>query len=202
MPDIEVLVGEDVPLSHKATDGNTGLYSRATIFNGNASPVPVSAIDLDHKMLGLYRANHPALAAGTYVAVYRFFTDASRTTLADYEQVTDSISVRDPVADGSIKEEPMLGVSYDHDTDELLVNVFLLRNGQRALDSISAQVEIFDDDDNLLVTLNDNAPDGEGVFRMTVANFGLSDNLLYAVAITIETPLGTRVGTKGFKVIV
>jgi hypothetical protein len=201
VPDIEVFIGEVVPLSHNATDGNTGLYSRATIFNGNASPVPISAINLDHKSIGLYRANHAALPAGTYVAKYRFFTDVARTSLADYEQPSDTISVRDPVADGTIKEEPMLGVSYDDENNELLVHVFVLRNGQRALDSISAIVEIFDDDDNLIVTLTDDAPDGEGVFRMTTANFGISENELYAVTISIVTPERTVIGTKGFKVI-
>ena len=42
MPDIERFVGETVPLSHKAVDGNTGLYSRATIFNGSPLPTAVA----------------------------------------------------------------------------------------------------------------------------------------------------------------
>lgn len=201
MPDIEVLVGEVVPLSHKATDGNTGLYSRATIFNGNASPVPVSAIDLDHKMLGLYRANHAALAAGTYVAVYRFFTDMARTTLAAYDQVTDTISVRDPVDDGTIREEPMLGVAFDDAGNILKVDVYLLRNGQTVFDVVSCTADFYDADDNLVFSLSDSAPDAEGIFRMQQPNPGLIKNGLYNVQMSIVTPERTSVGSKGFKVI-
>jgi hypothetical protein len=199
MADIEVFVGETVPLSHNATDGNTGLYSRATIFNGGM--IPISAINLDHKMIGLYRADHAALGAGSYVAVYRFFTDAARTTKADYEQKTDKIRVRDPVADGTIKEEAMLGVSYDGDTDTLLVDVYLLRNGQTAFDVVSCVADFYDSDDNLVFSLTDSAPDGEAIFRMTKPAPALVEDALYNVQMSIVTPARTVVGSKGFKVI-
>jgi hypothetical protein len=199
MADIDVFVGETVPLSHNATDGNTGLYSRATIFNGGM--IPISAINLDHKMIGLYRADHAALSAGNYVAVYRFFTDAARTTKADYQQNTDKIRVRDPVADGNVKEEAMLGVSYDGDNDTLLTDVYLLRNGQTAFDVISCTADFYDADDNLVFSLSDDAPDGEAIFRMTRLAPGLVEDALYNVQMSIVTPTRTVVGSKGFKVI-
>jgi hypothetical protein len=191
---IETYAGQDAQLAVTATDGATDLYLRATVFNGNASPVPVGAVNLDHKLIGFYRASIALPAPGIYRAVYRNFVDAGRTILdPDREHDQDTILVR-PL------DVPRLGVSYDDQTDTLLVEVTLSRNGQPmpTAELNAAQVDVYDADDNLFISVSDLAPDTLGVFRLSQAAPGLIPDRLYYVRVTIDTTAGTVEANKGF----
>ena len=191
---IETYAGQAAQLAVTATDGRTDLWLRATVFNGNASPVPVGAVNLDHKLIGFYRAEIILPAPGIYRAVYRNFVDAGRTVLdPDREHDQDTIIIR-PL------DTPRLGVAYDDLVDELLVEVTLSRDGRPmpASELNAAQVDVYDDDDNLIIAVSDLAPDGLGVFRLTRAAPGLVADRLYYVLVTVDTTAGTVTANKGF----
>jgi hypothetical protein len=193
MADLDAYAGQPVKLGLTATDGRTDLYPRATIFNGNGSPVPVAAVNLDHKSVGFYRADI-TLAPGTYFAVYRNFLDAARTSLDPYrEHDQDSIRVW-PL------DVPRLGVAYDDLTDRLIVEVTLSRQGQPmpAAELAGAQIDVYDSDDNLIFTVSDLAPDSLGVFRMLKDAPGLTADRLYYVLVTVDTTAGQVTANKGF----
>jgi hypothetical protein len=190
---LDAYAGQPVKLGLTATDGRTDLYPRATIFNGNGSPVPVAAVNLDHKSVGFYRADI-LLAPGTYFAVYRNFLDAARTTLDTFrEHDQDSIRVWN-------LDVPRLGVAYDDLTDRLIVEVTCSRQGQPmpAGELTSAQIDVYDSDDNLIFTESDLAPDGLGVFRMQKDGPGLTPDRLYYVRVTVDTTAGQVTANKGF----
>lgn len=193
MADLDAYAGQAVKLGLTATDGRTDLYPRATIFNGNGSAVPVAAVNLDHKSVGFYRGD-VTLAPGTYFAVYRNFLDAGRTQLdTDREHDQDSIRVW-PL------DVPRLGVAYDDGADTLLAEVTLSRQGQpmNAADLTSAQIEVYDADDNLIISVSDLAPDSLGVFRLQQPAPGLIADRLYYVRATVTTTAGTVTANKGF----
>jgi hypothetical protein len=194
MADIDTHAGQEAQLAVTATDGRTDLYLRATIFNGNGSPVPVAAVNLDHKLIGFYRASIALPTPGIYRAVYRNFLDAGRTILdASREHDQDTIVVH-PL------DVPRLGVSYDDLADELLVEVTLSRDGQPmpAAELLAAAVDVYDADDNLVIAVSDLAPDGLGVFRLSQAAPDLVPDRLYYVRVTVTTTAGTVVANKGF----
>ena len=191
---IETHAGLAAQLAVTATDGRTDLYLRATVFNGNGSPVPVGAVNLDHKLIGFYRASIELPAPGIYRAVYRNFIDAARTILdPEREHDQDTILVR-PL------DVPRLGVSYDDQTDELLVEVTLSRDGQPmpAAELNAAQIEVYHGDDNKIIDVSDLAPDTLGVFRFVQAAPGLVPDRLYYVRATVDTTAGTVEANKGF----
>lgn len=191
---IESYQGQAAKLAVTATDGRTDLYLRATVFNGNGSPVPVTAVDMVHKLIGFYRADVELNVPGVYRAVYRNFLDAGRTILdPGREHDHDTIIVR-PL------DVPRLGVSYDDAQDILYVEVALSRQGQPmpASELVAAQVSVYDDDDSLMFTVSDLAPDGLGVFRLERGAPGLVPDRLYYVRVTVETTTGTVVANKGF----
>lgn len=191
---IETYQGMPAQLAVTASDGRTDLYLRATVFNGNGSPVPVAAVNLDHKAIGFYRASIELPAPGIYRAVYRNFTDAARTTLdPDREHDQDTILVR-PL------DVPRLGVAYDQITDLLMVEVTMTRQGQpmAASELTAAQVNVYDADDNLLLAVSDLAPDGQGVFRLSYTAPGLVPDHLYYVLVTVTTTSGIVTANKGF----
>jgi len=190
---IETRAGIPAQLALTAVDGHTGLYPRATIFNGNGSVVPVAAVNLDHKSLGFYRAEI-LLAPGIYRALYRNFLDVGRVSLdPDREHDQDTIVVK-PL------DVPRLGVAYDDDTDVLLVEVTLSRDGQPvpAAELSAAQVDVYDADDNLTISVSDLAPDTLGVFRLSQSAPGLNADRLYYLRATVTTTSGTVVANKGF----
>lgn len=190
---VEAYAGQPVKLGVTATDGRTDLFLRATIFNGNGSPVPVAAVNLDHKSIGFYRAD-VSLAPGNYFAVYRNFTDVGRTTLdPDREHDQDSIVVH-PF------DVPRLGVAYNDSSDILLIEVTLSRNGQPLPSSelTSATADVYDADDNLLFSITDSASDSLGVFRLTKSAPGLIHDRLYYVLVTVVTTAGSITANKGF----
>ena len=194
MAEIETWQGQKAQLAVTATDGATDLYLRATVFNGNGSPVPVAAVNLDHKLIGFYRGSILLPSPGIYRAVYRNFTDAGRTTLdPDREHDQDTIVVR-PL------DVPRLGVAYDDEADNLLVEVTLSRNGQPmpTAELLAAAVDVYDDDDNLIIAVGDLAPDSLGVFRLNQAAPGLIHDRLYYVLVTVDTTAGTVEANKGF----
>lgn len=193
MANLDAYAGQAVKLGVTATDGRTDLNLRATIFNGNGSAVPVTAVNLDHKSIGFYRAD-VVLPPGTYFAVYRNFLDAGRTTLDTFrEHDQDSIRVWE-------LDIPRLGVAYDDLTDRLIVEVTLSRQGQPmpAAELNSAQVDVYDSDDNLIFTVSDLAPDSLGVFRMLQNSPGLTADRLYYVRVTVDTTAGQVTANKGF----
>lgn len=190
---IEAYAGQATQLAVTATDGATDLYLRATVFNGNGSSVPVGAVNLDHKLIGFYRAEI-LLAPGVYRAVYRNFTDAGRTSLdPDRDHDQDDIIVR-PL------DVPRIGVAYDDTDDKLLVEVTLSRQGQPmpAAELIAAQVEVYDADDNLIIAISDLAPDTLGVFRLEKDAPGLIPDRLYYTRVEITTTAGLVTANKGF----
>jgi len=190
---IEAYAGVPVQLALTATDGATNLYPRATIFNGNGSAVPVGAVNLDHKSIGFYRAEI-LLAPGIYRAVYRNFLDAGRTTLdTGREHDQDDIIVH-PL------DVPRLGVAYDDQSDTLLVEVTLSRGGapMPAAELSAAKIDVYDADDNLLLTESDLAPDTLGVFRLQRSAPGLVADRLYYVRVEVTTTSGVVTANKGF----
>lgn len=196
MSDIETHAGIPAQLAVTATDGATDLYLRATIFNGNGSAVPVAAVNLDHKLIGFYRASVSLPLPGIYRAVYRNFLDAGRTLLdPDREHDQDTILVK-PL------DEPKIGVAYDSANHILLFEVTLGRQGQplEASELVSADLDVYDADDHLLFAVDDTAPDTLGVFRMTVAGPAITYDRLYYVRVTVTTvAAGTVVANKGFQ---
>lgn len=196
MSDIETYAGLPAQLAVTATDGATDLYLRATIFNGNASPIPIAAINLDHKMIGFYRASILLPAPGIYRAVYRNFLDAGRTLLdPDREHDQDTILVK-PL------DEPKIGVAYDSANHILIFEVTIGRQGQplEASELVSADLDVYDADNHLLFSVDDTAPDTLGVFRMTVADPAITYDRLYYVRVTVNTvDAGTVVANKGFQ---
>lgn len=191
---VEAYAGQPVKLGVTATDGRTDLFLRATVFNGNGSPVPVGAVNLDHKSIGFYRADI-LLAPGTYFAVYRNFLEAGRTNLdLDREHDQDSIRVH-PF------DVPRLGVAYRDADDTLLIEVTLSRNGEPvpASELSGATADVYDADDNLLFSVADIAPDTLGVFRLSQSSPGLVHDRLYFVRVAITTAAaGTVTANKGF----
>jgi hypothetical protein len=120
--DIETYAGLPAQLAVTATDGATDLYLRATVFNGGTTPV--AAIDLEHKLIGFYRASILLPGPGVYRAVYRNFLDAGRTLLdPDREHDQDTILVK-PL------DEPKIGVAYDSANHILIFEVTIGRQGQ------------------------------------------------------------------------
>ena len=193
MADLDAYAGQAVKLGITATDGRVDLFPRATIFNGNGSPVPVAAVNLDHKSIGFYRADI-LLAPGTYFAVYRNFLEAGRTTLdTDREHDQDSIRVW-------ALDVPRLGIAYDDLLDRLIVEVTLSRQGQPmpAAELVDATVDVYDSDDNLMFSVADLTPDSLGVFRMLRNGPGLTADRLYYVRVTATTTAGTVTANKGF----
>jgi hypothetical protein len=193
MADVDSYAGQPVQLGVTATDGRTDLNLRATIFNGNASVVPVGAVNLDHKAIGFYRAGI-LLAPGTYFAVYRNFLDAGRTQLdGDREHDQDNIRIM-PL------DVPRLGVAYDDLLDTLLVEVTMSRQGSPmpAAELTSALIEVYDSDNNMIISASDLAPDTLGVFRLSDTNPGLIADRLYYVKVTVITTAGTVTANKGF----
>lgn len=188
-------LGDSVRLALQLEDGDTGQFPRATVYNG--SVVPVAAVDLDHTGLGLYRQLYTPTKEADFDVVYRVFSDAGRTSEADYERVTEKLIVRKP------PDEPWLGVVYDYSTDELRVNVHLLRRGDRVTANlVDCTVTIYDDDDNVAIgPTTDSSADGEGVFRFLFSSPGLIDNRNYVAKIEVELTTHTVLGQKGFKVI-
>lgn len=192
---IETWAGIPAQLALTATDGRADLYPRATVFNGNASPIPVGAVNLEHRMLGFYRASIALPGPGIYRAVYRNFLDPARTTVdRDREQDQDTIIVR-PL------DTPLLGVAYDQKIDTLFVEVSVGRNGQPmpASELLEAQVTVYDADDHAMWTIEDLLPDGRGVYRLTRTSPGLTAERLYHVHVRIQTQgAGTVEANKGF----
>lgn len=185
--------GDPVRLGLQLTDGDGSRYPRATIFNGNASPVPVGAVNLDHKSLGFYRADWFPPYPGNFFAVYRVFQDPARTIEADYDRVVDSVTVFG-------FDQPLMGVTYDDQLDQLRADVSLTSKNKPVAPPtvVDALIEVFDADDNVLFSVADVAPDGEGVFRFLKSNPGLVEDRLYFVKITINTTLGQVIGRRGF----
>ena len=185
--------GDPVRLGLQLTDGDVTRYPRATIFNGNASPVPVGAVDLTHKMLGFYRADWLPPYPGNFFAVYRVFQDAAHTVEADYDRVLDNVVVYN-------FDQPLLGVTYDDQLDQLRVDVSVTSRNKPVPPPtvVDALIEVFDADDNVLFSVADVSPDGEGVFRFIKTAPGLTEDRLYFVKITINTTLGQVIGRRGF----
>ena len=190
---VETFAGLPAKLGVTATDGSTGLYLRATIFNGNGSPVPITAVNLDHKSIGFYRAD-VTLATGRYFAVYRNFTDAGRTTLDPDREHDQDVIVVHPF------DTPRIGVAYDDLTDILIVEVTLSRNGAPVLapELLTTTVTVYDSDDNAIFSVSDLAPDGQGVFRLTKSTPGLIADRLYYTEVEVSTSAGTVTAQKGF----
>lgn len=191
---IESYQGQTAKLAVTATDGRTDLYLRATVFNGNGSPVPVAAVNLDHKAIGFYRADVALNVPGVYRAVYRNFLDVDRTVLdTGREHDHDTILVR-PL------DVPRLGVAYDNENDVLLVEVTISRQGQPmpAGELLSAQVRVYDSDDNMIIDVSDLAPDSFGVFRLNKLAPGLVHDHLYYVLVRVTTTAGAVEANKGF----
>lgn len=190
---VEAELGDVVKLSLLLTDGDGSLYPDVTIYDSN-NVIAVPATALAHVGLGFYAVNWTPSSAGSYRAVYRVFSDAPRTVLADYERSLDLISVAVP------PDEVMLGAAYDNTLDELRIDVWVLRRGQSVLTVTSASVSVYDADDNLLYTLTDSAPDGQGVFRIIKPAPGLAEDRLYVCVVNITTTTHSASGKKGFKV--
>ena len=191
---LETFAGVPAQLAVTATDGATDLYLRATIFNGNGSPIPVAAVNLDHKMIGFYRGSVALNNPGIYRAVYRNFLDAARTLLdPDREHDQDTIIVR-PL------DVPLLGVAYDSVIDTLFIEVTASRNGQPmpASELSAAEIKVYDADDHLLIDVSDLAPDAQGVFRLQQLAPGLVPERLYYVLATVTTTAGEVTANKGF----
>lgn len=196
MPDYEIDLGETVRLSLTVDDGNTGVFPKATIYNG--SVVPVAAVNLTHVALGMYRGDFTPSLAKNFDVVFRVFSDPARTVETDYLRRSELIKVNLP------PDEPRLGVVFDSTADQLLVNVHVLRKGVRINASLlsSATVTVFDDDNNaVLGPMTDSAPDGEGVFRFSLPSPGLVADRLYIVKISVVLTTHTITGQKGFKAV-
>jgi len=82
-----------------------------------------------------------------------------------------------------------------------LVEVTLSRNGQPMPQSelSAAQIDVYDDDDSLIISESDLAPDGLGVFRLSHDSPGLVADRLYYVLVTITTTAGVVTANKGFQ---
>jgi len=187
-------LGDVVRLSLLLRDGQASLYPDVTVYDDtNAVALPATA--LTHVGLGYYVASWVPTSSGTYSAVYRVFEDAPRTIPADYERSMDQISIDVP------PDEVMLGAVYDNVADELRLEAWVLRRGQSVLAVTSASISIYDADDNLMYTVTDLAPDGQGVFRIIKPAPGLIEDRLYVCAINITMPTHSVSGKKGFKVI-
>lgn len=193
MADLSVELGAATRLSLLLTDGVTGKFPRATIYNG--SMVPVAAVDLVHTGLGVYRAPWTPPYAGLFNVVYRVFDDAGHTILADYEFSADTVVAITP------PDEPMLGVSYDVDTDTVRFDAWLLRRGAQVANVLTCEVRVYNADDAILFTVTDAAPDGQGVFRMNRVTPGLVENSNYSCAVRITLATHTVEGRRGFKTV-
>lgn len=193
MADLDVELGAATRLALLLADGATGLFPRATIYNG--SMVPVAAVDLPHTGLGIYRAPWTPPYPGLFNVVYRVFSDAGHTSLADYEFSEDTVAALTP------PDEPQLGASYDETGDQLRIDTWLLRRGAQVLTVTACEVRVYDADDNLLFTLTDSAPDGQGVFRMVKTAPGLVENVNYSCAVKITLPTHVIEGRRGFKTV-
>jgi len=192
--DIETQLGDTARLTLQLADGVTTLFPRATIYNGGI--VPVAAVNLDHVGLGMYRADWIPPYAGGFTAVYRVFSDAPRTSLADYEFSQDRIFVDEP------DDEPMLAVVYDDIADTLLINVWVLRDGLQVTAVTSCEVRVYNDDNTLLFPMIfDAAADTQGVFRLSKMTPGLVENRLYSCHLKVTTPTHVIEGRKAFKAV-
>jgi hypothetical protein len=193
MSTIDANPGDPVKLCLQMIDGQVDVYPRATIFNGNGSPVPVAAVNLDHKSLGFYRADWQPPCPGRYFAVYRVFTDAARTVEGDFDRALDTISVWE-------WDPPVLGVAYDDTAQALLLEASLNRNGVPVTPPtvVGADVTVYSNDDTVLFTVNDTTPDSQGMFRLAKFAPGLVADHLYSVHISVTTNCGVVVGRKGF----
>lgn len=192
-----ITIGDPLPLQIKAVDGNTALYPRALIYG--AGNTPLATRDLVHAEHGLYRdATFLPTTPGIYAVAYQIFADAGRLSLdPDYEQPSDVFIVA--LAD----EEPMLAANYVEALDELRLVAWLLRSGTRAQDVTSVAVTVQAGDDDVVYSASDLAPDGQGVFRVTVAGPGLVAGAIYTATITITLVGGRQVsGLKSFKAVI
>lgn len=190
---IDANPGDPVKLGLQLVDGESDVYPRATIFNGNGSPVPVGAVNLDHKSLGFYRADWMPPCPGRYFAVYRVFTDPGRTAEGDFERALDTISVWE-------WDPPILGVAYDDVAQTLRLEASLNRHGRPVPPPtvVSADITVYSGDDAVLFTVSDSTPDSQGMFRLTRTSPGLVADRLYSVHVAVTTTCGTVVGRRGF----
>lgn len=190
--DIEVVLGSAARLGLEITDGSNSLFPRATIYNGG--PVPLATVDLANVSLGLYRGLWTPPYAGAFDIVYRVFSDAGHTTLADYENGFDRVLATTP------DDEPLLGAAYDDNAGVLRLEASLSRRGLALTPPtvVSVDLDVYDADDNILFSVSDLAPDGQGLFRMTKTAPGLIADRLYSVRMTFTTSYGTVVGRRGF----
>lgn len=191
MPAIEALPGESVTLGLQLADGEGGLFPRAAVFGDGSAPL--AYVDLGYRALGLYTGQWLPPCPGTYHAVYVVFDDEDRTQEAVYERATDSILVRS-------WDAPALGVAYDPQAQTLRLETGLTRSGAPVPPPtvVSAQVHIWDGDDQLLASASDPSPDGQGVFRLTVPTQALVANRLYTVVVTVTTTCGEARARRGF----
>ena len=82
-----------VPLHAIASDGASGLYCTAKIFD--ATGTQVASIPLTYTSNGLYVGAYTPTQVGVYTVLYQLFKDSARTQSAGYDQEAETIDVND-----------------------------------------------------------------------------------------------------------
>jgi hypothetical protein len=84
-------VNEALPLQLLAADGRTDLFGQVRVYS--AAGALVTTINMAHVAEGLYNASWTPGTEGWFSAILQFYTDAPRTTPANYDKLGEQISV-------------------------------------------------------------------------------------------------------------
>lgn len=97
-------LGEDMHLTAVVSDGNTGLYPRALIYDKAGNATPLAILDLDHVAEGYYRAAvaFNVSTSEKFTVVFIFFEDAARTIESPSYDRTEQTIVSDFVPQGLV----------------------------------------------------------------------------------------------------
>lgn len=90
MVEVEVVVGDQIPLTWKAGDGRTDLFVRVCVFDEAGVDLPASPITLTHVKKGNYRDLSITMTDTVHiVGDYKAFEDAGFTKPARYFEDSD-----------------------------------------------------------------------------------------------------------------
>lgn len=87
---LRATLNEAVPIQVLASDGKTDLFAQAVVYRGAAILATISLLHLDS---GLYGSSYTPTAEGYLSVVYKFFYDAARSVVADYEFESELVEV-------------------------------------------------------------------------------------------------------------
>lgn len=95
---MDLIIGQEVPLTLQLNDGATTKYPRAKVFDDAGTELTGSPVTLTHVASGLYKASSFVMPNKSFIiAQYLVYSDSGHTTLdTNYSLACDTFALESP----------------------------------------------------------------------------------------------------------